>query len=366
MRCLLTFAVLFLAAPAAAQESGPPGAVSDDDRADAEVLFDRGKRLFAEGQTDVAEAQFRAALRLDPAHVAARQYLVECLVLLGRVDEAADIARAGQARAEIPPALQAAPQAPAGVDPAPSDLPAAVPAYAPPTTPTQMTDEETAVRRTEAAGMQAEAQAWPTEEAARQEAEGVGLRAEDETLDAGVNARRRGEKAACRRGEKADPQTPEARVERTRRRNPRSRGKLAAAFALGGSTATLGGVFELRPHWLGSLNVGLGGFLVSAAGRGVLGAAAISFEGQLSPIPWRLTPLLGAGVMIVAGPAASAIDAVLWSPLESDRVRVVPYGLIGARYDANKRLWFSLSARVAPSSRYFAVPLPGGRIGLRF
>lgn len=70
--------------------------------------------------------------------------------------------------------------------------------------------------------------------------------------------------------------------------------------------------------------------------------------------------------MVVAGPAAPAIDAVLWSPLEGDRVRVVPYGLIGARYDASKRLWFSLSARIAPSSRFLAIPLPGGRIGLRF
>ena len=358
MRCLLILSVLFLAAPAAAQESTASVAVSDADRADTEVLVDRGKRLFAEGQTAMAEVQFRAALSLEPSHVAARQYLVECLMLLGRVDEAAEIARAGQTEAEVPPALREAPQAPAGVDPAPSDLPGVEPADVSPSAVTPMTDEEAAARRAEAAAMQAAAQARHREEAAREEAEAAARRAEDESLAAEFNARRRGKRAA--------PKLSEARVERARRLNPRSLSKLAAAFALGGSTATLGGVFELRPHWLGSVNVGLGGFLVPRGERGVSGAAAISLEGQLSPIPWRLTPLLGGGVMVVAGPAAPAIDAVLWSPLEGDHVRVVPYGLIGARYDASKRLWFSLSARIAPSSRFFAIPLPGGRIGLRF
>jgi len=334
-------------------------AQGDEVRAEADALYERGLERFAEGKVPIAAAHFRAALDIDPGHGPARSRLVECLVLLDEVDEARRIAQGGQPApgapaAESPGIVSEAEPVGGGelrpLEPLESDAP--------------MTDEEAAARREEAARIQAAAQARnrAREEALRAVEEA--RRAEEEALRAEEDARRVDEERR-RAAERAARNTPAAKAERRARRNPRSLGKLGAAFALGGSTMTVGGVVQLKPHWLGSLDVGLGGFFALDGGRPVP-AVALSVEGQLTPVPWRLTPVIGGGVTILAGSGAPYADAVLWSPTTAGRARVVPFGTVGARYDFRKRVWFSVTARVAPGASGVPVPLPGARIGLRF
>lgn len=355
MRWIL-LSVALLLAPLA-----PTGAHAQDsvERAEADALYERGKEHFIEGKVPIAAAHFRAALDIDPTHEQARARLVECLVLLDEVDEARQVAAGGQPAPapEEPPAAVLPPEDPSPEDPSSED-PAADEVSPPRPAPSDaMTEEEAAARRAEAARIQADAQA---RNRAREEA----LRAEEDARRAEDEARR-AEEARRRDAERAARDTPAAREERRARRNPRSQSRLAAAVALGGSTMTLGGVVELRPHWFGSFDLGIGGFIVPTRGR-VIPAVALSVEGQITPVPWRLTPVFGGGVTVLAGSGAAYADAVLWSPTTSGRARVVPFGTLGARYDFRKRFWFSVTARVAPGVNGWPVPLPGARFGLRF
>ncbi|MCO4769432.1 MAG: tetratricopeptide repeat protein [Deltaproteobacteria bacterium] len=346
MRFALTIALLLVAAPAAAQEPPampPPPAESSapastqpqtEEQVEAEVLFDRGREHFTGSHFAVAAAHFRAALDLDPDHERARAYLVECLVVEGDLEGAQRVA--------------------AGPTPA-------VPGEVTSPLPGGMSEQEAALRRAEAAAKQAEAQARHAEQASARQAEEDAHRAAEEAERAEIARRRAKTQAAA--------SSPQAKKARRQRLNPRAQDHFSVALALGGSTITVGGVFEVRPHWLASVNFGFGGFLVpldGAFGRDVVGAAAFSAEGQFTPIPFRLTPVFGGGVIVLGGPGARSIDGTLWSPIDSGNGRVVPYGLLGARYDLRKSLWVSLSVRLAASRNGWPMPLPGGRIGLRF
>ena len=157
-----------------------------------------------------------------------------------------------------------------------------------------------------------------------------------------------------------------AKEQRKERRNPRRGDRIGMGIGAGGAAVSVGAFGELRPGWFASGVVGVGGFLVKR-GDGVRGAVAVSGELQLSPVPWRLTPLLGVGVVGLFGPGASAIDDVLYSPpMSRGNARLVPYALLGARYDFRRALWFSLAVRLAPSPATTVMPIPGARLGLRF
>lgn len=320
MRTLILSLALLQAAPSSAlAEDSATSAVDIDE---AESLYQRGSAEFAEGRTSAAAAHFRAALAIDPSHARARAYLAECLVIEGEVEAARKVASGGSQDAEAPP-------------PMPPDPPGAAPA--------QPLETSSSI----AGVVSGDSIVIPeTVEEARAESPVM----EREAPDVRTEAARH----------------PDPDAERKARRNPRSQGKISAGLALGGAAVTVGVFAELRPSWFGAFEVGVGGFLVPDEGRGVDGAVALSIEAQLSPIPWRLTPVLGVGVVILAGPAAAATENTLWSLPSNARARAVPYIVLGARYDLHKRLWFSLSARLAPSPTTRVMPMPGARVGLRF
>ena len=207
--------------------------------------------------------------------------------------------------------------------------------------------------RADAAAKQAEAQARHAREAA-----------EREQADA-QRAAARAERDAAEAAARADSLRLKKEARRLAR-NPRRASHLAAGLGIGGAAATVGVFAELRPTWLGSGVFGFGGFLVQQDGD-LLAALALSGEVQLSPVPWRLTPLVGAGLLGFVGSGAHVLDNALWSlPTSREALRVVPYALVGLRYDFKKRVWFSLSARLAPSPVLGVMPMPGLRLGLRF
>jgi hypothetical protein len=376
MRSILLIVTLLLAAPLTA--AAQPAAVSDGDRAEADAIYERGREQFEAGQVAIAAAHFRAALELDPSHQRSRAYLVECLVVDGDLTEARRVAEGGVPAAPVAPSDEAATQS-ASPGPVPPSAPAAPPVDAPlapipeegeATRPAPasavvgaaaesagaMTEAEAAARRAEAARIQAAAQARNAERAQQideaRRAEAAARRVQEE------------ERAAAQAQAQAAARAPAARAERRARRNPRATSRIAAGGAIGGAAITGGAFVELRPTWLGAFDIGIGGFFVP--GDGVRGAVAFSLEAQLSPVPWRLTPLFGAGLMVLGGPAVDATDGVLASLPSVGQSRVIPYGLLGVRYDVKKRLWFSVSARLAPSPTTVVMPIPGMRIGLRF
>ena len=284
--------------------AAPAWAQSTPTRAEAEELFLLGYGHFKELRLPEARAAFEGALRLDPDHQQARSYLIECLVLDGDLEAARAVAVA-PSEAGPEPVTEPEPQ------PIPEPGPLVVPLSEPVEPPRQ------------AAVVQID------EHAVR---------------------------AAARA----------AREAKKERRNPRRGEHFGIGLGLGGPAATVGLFAEVRPGWLGSGVFGIGSFLVARDDR-IQAAAAVSAELQLSPVPWRLTPLLGVGVVGFAGPGASAIDAALASPgTGRSNVRVVPYGLLGARYDFRKTLWLSVCVRLAPSPSLVVMPIPGARLGLRF
>jgi hypothetical protein len=351
MRSILLIVTLLLAAPLTA--AAQPAAVSDGDRAEADAIYERGREQFEAGQVAIAAAHFRAALELDPSHQRSRAYLVECLVVDGDLTEARRVAEGG---------VPAAPPVDAPLAPIPEEgeatrpAPASAVVGAAAESAGAMTEAEAAARRAEAARIQAAAQARNAERAQQideaRRAEAAARRVQEE------------ERAAAQAQAQAAARAPAARAERRARRNPRATSRIAAGGAIGGAAITGGAFVELRPTWLGAFDIGIGGFFVP--GDGVRGAVAFSLEAQLSPVPWRLTPLFGAGLMVLGGPAVDATDGVLASLPSVGQSRVIPYGLLGVRYDVKKRLWFSVSARLAPSPTTVVMPIPGMRIGLRF
>ena len=353
----LLLLLLVLAAPLQAVAQS----VSEADAAEATDLYERGLAAFRDGQISVAAAHFRGALAADPDHHRARSYLIECLVLQGNDDEARAVAE-GRDDARVPPP----------VDPLPPDEPMddgwAEAADQP------MTEEEAAERREEAARMQEGAwgqdEPMSEDEAAARREEAARMQAEARARHANEAEARRinQEEARAQAAARAELEAEQKAVrkrERAARFNPRSLSHVAGGVAFGGSAGAIGGFGELRLHWTGAMQVGIGGFLVRR-GDDVDPAVTLSVEGQLNPIPFRLTPVIGAGVVTVLGDGAPALDGIL-AGASRGNARLIPYALFGARYDFRKHLWFALSVRLAPSpSPRFVMPMPGARIGLRF
>lgn len=327
MRTLLLVLALLIA-PALPTIAQAQSSIAQDQ---AEGLFQTGYAHFEAQRFDEARAAFESALRLDPGHKNARSYLVELLVLQGDLEGARAVAQ------ERPQPAAEPPQGPPIADPPESggDV---------------LSEEEAARLRAEAAAKQAEAQQ---------------RHALAQKEEAAAEARRAFEERERAQAE-AHATLLKEKKERALRRNPRRGRPFAAGLAVGGAAGTFGIFSELRPGWLGSGLLGLGGFLVARDGE-VQAAAALSAELQLSPVPWRLTPLVGGGIVSFLGSGASAVDSVLWSFTTSrDSLRMVPYALLGVRYDFKKALWFSVSARFAPSAQWIVMPMPGARIGIRF
>lgn len=82
----------------------PSAASSAADEAQAEALYQAGVQAYADGRRDTAAIDFRAALRLAPAHRAARKGLQRLRAEQARRAEAAPAApAAGSPRAALPP-----------------------------------------------------------------------------------------------------------------------------------------------------------------------------------------------------------------------------------------------------------------------
>jgi|GEM_PF-7063082 len=330
MRTLLLLLALTLSTPALAAAQD----VAVGDASEAQTFYERGREHFAAGRVAAAASHFVAALELDPGHRQARAYLVECLVIEDRVDEARAVAQGG------PPGEGSAPRPDSQQPPISSGPPPDLPV---------LTDDDTVEPVPPPAEIERPVAAPPAETTPPAPPPPI----VEVPAPSEAPARR---SAATER---------QARRDRTARRNPRALSKLSAGVAVGGAAVTVGGFVELRPTWVGGFGLGLGGFLFPADDR-VVGAVAFSMEGQFTPVPFRLTPILGGGLMVLGGSGVYVTEPVLGSLPSVGNSRVVPYGVFGARYDLRKALWFSVTVRVAPSPRTGAIPLPGARLGLRF
>jgi len=340
MRLIPLALALTVLAPHLAWAEGGAARVADVD--EAEDFYQRGRDQFSEGRSAAAAAHFRAAIIIDPGHTRARAYLVECLVLEGDVEAAKAVAAGGLPRSTEP--SPTSPTKDGGVPPGTDD---AVPTKeatgsgGPVLAPEASADTrpEAAENKTEAAPTIVQATGNESDERSREEGP-------QKEAAVGRSSRDLGAQKA--------------------RRNPRAQHNGSVGLAVGGAAVTIGAFAELHPSWFGAFGVGVGGFLAPAEGRGVHGAVALSTEAHITPVPWRLTPLLGVGMVFFVGPGASSTEMTLWSLPHSRNTRAVPYVVLGARYDLRKRLWLSLSARIAPSPTSRLMPMPGLRVGLRF
>lgn len=173
------------------------------------------------------------------------------------------------------------------------------------------------------------------------------------------------EAASLRAGEplvvepEPEPQ-PEDPDVRKRRLNPRAFDKATVGLGIAGPVVSVGVYAALEPSWFFSLKGG--------AGIGIGTAGAVFAEAQLLPVPFRLTPLVGVGATALLGPGAWRIDSRMAGAAPARNVRLVPYGLLGLRYDALKPLSVEGFVGVAPAARvgYGLIGYGGVRIGWRF
>jgi len=152
--------------------------------------------------------------------------------------------------------------------------------------------------------------------------------------------------------------------------NPRADSKSSLALGIVGPTLGLGVAVQGRPHWSVALGGGVGGLAVLRGGEGS-GIFAFYAEAQVLPIPWRLTPVFGVGVSALIGSLVTEVDLQGVSTAGQGLGRVLPYILMGARYDAPIGLWVSggiglvplvvvIDGEAVPS----VLPFPGFRLGV--
>jgi len=160
---------------------------------------------------------------------------------------------------------------------------------------------------------------------------------------------------------------------RRRAANPRAYRRGSAALSLGGPTLGLGLAVQFRPHWLLAIGGGIGGFaaVLESGESALLGLFA---EAQLQPVPRRLTPIVGIGLSFLAGNLVTQVDAQGFRAVGQELARVLPYILVGIRYDAPIGLLLSGGMGLVPAvivdpsgtSRALLLPFPGFRIGMNF
>ncbi len=152
--------------------------------------------------------------------------------------------------------------------------------------------------------------------------------------------------------------------------NPRADSKGSIALGIVGPTLGLGVAVQGRPHWAVAVGGGAGGLGVLRAGEGS-GIFALYAEAQVLPIPWRLTPVLGVGISVLMGALVTEVDLQGVSAAGQGLARVLPYVLLGVRYDAPIGLWVSGGIGLVPlvvvvdgEAVPSALPFPGFRLGM--
>jgi len=183
--------------------------------------------------------------------------------------------------------------------------------------------------------------------------------------------------APPREGEPMDEQPREpsgyAEVSRVRSpssQNPRADSKSSLALGIVGPTLGLGVALQGRPHWAVALGGGLGGLGILRAGEGS-GIFALYAEAQVLPVPWRLTPVFGVGLSVLVGSLVTEVDLQGVSALGRGPGRVLPYIVLGVRYDAPIGLWASGGVGLLPllvvidgEAIPSVLPFPGFRLGV--
>ena len=290
--------------------------LSHASRAAAERVFLEGHELFARGEFEAAASLFQQAIRHDPEHLSARNYLKEVTFLLLKFQGAAS-----------PPM---------------SDLDAAAPPAA---------------------------AAEPGQQPSTALEAGASASPGSPSSDLSTASAEHGSRAPPPQGRSPSSTAPAKR--RTDPRNPRSRGGAALGLGLFGPSLGLGGVVQARPHWLVAIGAGLGGLMV-IRGDQESGAFGLFIEAQLLPVPWRLTPLVGVGLTLVVGSLAEEVDERGYASLADGTGRLLPYLSLGLRYDAPSGFWASGGLGLVPAivlrsgvAIPSVLPIPGFRIGVR-
>ena len=172
-------------------------------------------------------------------------------------------------------------------------------------------------------------------------------------------------------GSRAKPTYTKVTRERSRSsHNPRGDGKGSIALGILGPTLGLGVAVQARPHWAVSVGGGMGGFVVIQGGE-ESGLLAVYGEAQVLPIPWRVTPVFGVGLSVLVGSFVPQVAARGVAGAGQGLGRVLPYIVMGVRYDAPFGLWVSGGIGIVPSIVVSdgegvpsALPIPGFRLGV--
>lgn len=273
---------------AAAEATPPPAPPVDLNRGTA-TLYAEAYERFGAGDFATALPLFEEVVRREPDHPSARNYLVECLLAVGRGDDA-EAAREG------------------------ATPPGAVTVYVPP----------------------------------------AAKSGNDTTPPAPVAPA---------------PETEESKQARGDRRNPRRTSRGAFGLTLLGAGVGLGIYGEYRPHWVVSMDAGLGFLVLKSDAGSRSGLAGLWAEATLMPIPFRLTPTIGVGITSLLGGATWRFDTI-GQPLASrSRLRLVGYWHLGLRYDSARGFHIAGGVGFIPTGREPGkafTPWPGFKFGMRF
>lgn len=179
----------------------------------------------------------------------------------------------------------------------------------------------------------------------------------------------------------ADDETVEVRVQVTEDKPPPARAATSSrpftsnfradqklGFTVNGFGPTLGIGLGANyiPHWLLAVDAGFGGIMWPGA-FGMTGAIAASFQAELMPIPFFVTPTIGAGFTWAWGSSADELPGYRVQP-RLDQVRFMPYWSVGVRVDAPNDMFFTAAAHFTYDDRGLSpqiVPYPGFRVGFR-
>ena len=156
--------------------------------------------------------------------------------------------------------------------------------------------------------------------------------------------------------------------ERRRSRNPRAFRKMSAGLGIVGPTVGLGGWVEARPHWLVAIHGGVGGLAVVRSSGSNDGLLSLHIQADFTPIPWRISPVIGAGLAGLFGSMAWNLDGLVESLVLRPNARLVPYLNVGGRLDLPQRFQVEVAVALAPTGNIRApiLPIPGVRLGLLF
>jgi hypothetical protein len=151
-------------------------------------------------------------------------------------------------------------------------------------------------------------------------------------------------------------------------RNPRARARLSAAAVLYGPPQGLGLSVEYLPHWVAGFGFGVGGTARLINNAVPLAAGTVHAEINLMPVPFMVTPLIGAGFGFTFGPLAENLPGLAGRAPDRDQyIRLLPYLRFGVRVDLRRRFFLVGDFVLVPDNRIEQGsglhPIPGLRIG---